>query len=526
MYVTEVRLIIPALLLSMAVFAQETGVLRVRVILTDASGAAIPIPRAQLLISDNPATAEPKRVRTGPDGTVDVTLPAGNYTIESDVPVRLGGRGFTWTQMLDVTAGKPTVLTLDARNAEVAANLDDPGAIEARATGADASALLHKWQSSLAGIWTPTRHATGFVVDARGLIATNDRTIGDATDVEVEFAGVKVAGRVLAADRLQGIAIVRVDPAVVANRPPLAPACPAASALAVEHDQPVVTLIAPMLEPRIAVPGTAMRPTLQSFRVDWQLDPGSTGSPVFTADGAAIGITVAGEERDVERARDRRRESYVIPLSNACAVIAAAEQKMSGAKPPPPDARRTEAGLPHTRPARIAGAKSPPLPTPLIAADNFDISLMTPAMIAADHGLASPRSFLGYWASYVANAPQVLFVRVTPQFEESFWKMLARGAASTQGVALPPMASFRASFLRLRAFCGDQEVEPIRRLIIETPVQGRDAIREGFYVFAPSDFGTHCGTVKIDVFSEKSPSRADRKAIDPAIFTRLAESSR
>ena len=71
-------------------------------------------------------------------------------------------------------------------------------------TLADGAAILNKWRGSIAEIWTPTAHATGFVIDARGLIATSDRTIGDATDVEVEFGGpaagatdrVKVQGRV------------------------------------------------------------------------------------------------------------------------------------------------------------------------------------------------------------------------------------------------------------------------------------------------------------------------------------------
>ena len=153
---------------------------------------------------------------------------------------------------------------------------------------------------SIAEIWTPTAHATGFVIDARGLIATYDRTIGDATDVEVEFGGpaagatdrVKVAGRVLASDRTQGVTIIWIHPEAIASRPPIAPACPAVAQPLVTHDQKVVALIAPMLEPKSAVLGSASRPDAQSFRADWRLDAGSAGGPVFAADGTAIGITV------------------------------------------------------------------------------------------------------------------------------------------------------------------------------------------------------------------------------------------
>src|SRR5687768_2565560 len=92
--------------------AQESGLLRISAVLTDANGNPTPIPRAQLLISENPTSQEPRRVRTGADGTVEIKLPPGNYTVESDLPVTLGGRSFAWTQMLDVTAGRDTELAL------------------------------------------------------------------------------------------------------------------------------------------------------------------------------------------------------------------------------------------------------------------------------------------------------------------------------------------------------------------------------------------------------------------------------
>ena len=44
------------------------------------------MPRYVLLVSDNPASAPPREVVTGTDGTADVKLPPGNYTLESDRP--------------------------------------------------------------------------------------------------------------------------------------------------------------------------------------------------------------------------------------------------------------------------------------------------------------------------------------------------------------------------------------------------------------------------------------------------------
>lgn len=521
------RLIVALLLALAAGSEQETGVLRISVVLTDTDGNATPIPRAQLLISDNPTSREPWRVRTGADGTAEIKLPAGNYTVESDLPVTLGGRRFSWTQILDVAAGRDTLLTLTATNADVEEGTGGTSA-DPRTTHADGAAILNKWRRSLAEIWTPTRHATGFVVDARGLIATNDRALGAATDVEVELdapAGtkdrVKVPGRVIATDRLLGVSIIWINPEPIVSRQPIAPVC-AGAALPVTHQQKVAALIAPILEPKNALLGTASNADSQSFRVDWRLDSGTAGGPVFNADGTAIGITVGDEAED----RERRNDSYVIPLSNVCGVIAVAEKKMAGATAPPASLLRTEAGLPPARASRIIDAKAKTRPqAPVIPADEFDIALVTPAMIDADPNLSGPRTFFGDWTPYVARAPQVLFVRVSPQFEESFWKMLARGAAATQGVVLPPLRSFSANFQRLRAFCGTTEVAPIQRFIIETEIQGR-RVREGLYVFALTDFGAHCSPVRVELFSEKSPNKADSRTIEATVFTQIAAASR
>ena len=93
---------------------QAPGVLHIRITLRDAARAPMPVPRHALLISDNPATSAPRRVVTAPDGTADVRLPPGNYTVESDEPVAFDGKGYQWTQTVDITAGRDLILELTA----------------------------------------------------------------------------------------------------------------------------------------------------------------------------------------------------------------------------------------------------------------------------------------------------------------------------------------------------------------------------------------------------------------------------
>ena len=192
---------------------QAPSVLHIRVMLGHADQKVTPIARYTLLISDNPATAPPREVVTAADGTADVKLPPGNYTIESDAPFVFEGRAYTWTQTLDVPAGRDATLELTAANAEVAAIAAVPAA--ATPVGAPNTVganILARWQDSVVELWTPTVHASGFVVSASGWVATNQRVVAGTTSVEVQLTpALKVAGTVVAAEPGRDVAIIRIE---------------------------------------------------------------------------------------------------------------------------------------------------------------------------------------------------------------------------------------------------------------------------------------------------------------------------
>ena len=190
-----------------AATAQAPSVLHIKVVLVDAEGQSSPVPRHALLISENPASATPRRIFTGPDGTADVRLRPGNYTVESDQPVTFNGKAYQWMQMLDIVAGRDTVLELTTGNAEVEpvpAADDEPGsAARSRPVLPPAEMAGQRCRAldadrACVGI----RH---WCDDAKGLIATNQRVVGTATSVEVQLTPtLKVAATVLAADRAAG----------------------------------------------------------------------------------------------------------------------------------------------------------------------------------------------------------------------------------------------------------------------------------------------------------------------------------
>jgi S1-C subfamily serine protease len=515
------KLVAGLVMLSTIVAAQGATTLRVQVVLTDASGAPIPLPRVILLVSDNPATNEPRRVRTDANGTVELKLAAGSYTVESDRPVSFGGNAYSWTQIVSVVAGRNTVLNLTAKNAEIAAVTTAPETKNAAAAPVEVSsaALMSKWHDSVVEIWTPTRHAEGFLIGSNGLIATSHSSLGGATSVEVEIRTradhFKVPGNVIIDDRLTGGAVILIDPQAIGSIPPIPPGCGAAEYPVAHYQDTITTIAAPMLSGKDLVDGVVTRVTSQAAFADLRIALETAGGPVFNASGDLLGISAIQEDPTTYR----RVEAWVVPIERACEAIALAAKPMAGALPPTGTRLPVETATASTPVSKTSPAQAKPQ-IPKLQASNFDIALMTTAQ-ARELNTSDPRSDFGNWTDYLRYAPPVLLVRISPQFEESMWKMLARGAASTQGMNLPPLKSFTSNFLRLRAYCGDTEVAPLHPFIVEHQVPDHAPIREGLSVFPIDAFGPQCATVKFSMFSEKDPKNPDTKAIDPKLFEQV-----
>ena len=150
-----------AVVISPAAASQTLGVLHIKVVLLDSDRKLTPVPHHALLVSANPASAAPRRLVTGMDGTVDLNLRPGNYTVESDRPVSFQGKAYQWAQTVDIVADHDTVLELTAANAEIEA-VGSASSTPAAALEADPSFLLPKWQDSVVAVWTPYTQVSGF----------------------------------------------------------------------------------------------------------------------------------------------------------------------------------------------------------------------------------------------------------------------------------------------------------------------------------------------------------------------------
>lgn len=497
-----------------AISGQTLVVLHVRAVLTDATGQPKPVARHALLISDDPQTRETRRIVTRIDGTADVRLRPGTYVVESDQPVALQGRAYRWRQTVDVVAGANPALDLTVANAVVEPIA--PGTTDADAPLAtDTSFLLRQWLDSVVELWTPTAHASGFLVDTAGLIATSQRVIGDETWVEVQISrSIKVAGTVVHADPQRDIAIVRIDPAAMAAMRPVPLGCPSSNAAPVAPGQEIFTLAAPLRQRKGWTPGTVTRVDTHTLASELSLATGGIGGPVFTASGDLVGITTLPDERE----ESGRGATRVVRIDGACEIVAAAVQKAKDAPAP------TGTHLP-VEPAPIAAFKDAvkrragSLKPYQMAASDFDVTFITPVLNFAAQ--SQPNRDFSNWSDYAADIPPVLFVRVTPKMAEGFWAKVARGAAYTQGMALPALKRLKSGFLRLQAYCGRAEVTPIHPFKLDLRVSETDAVHEGLYVFDPAALGPGCRTVTLVLYSEKEPAKADTRVVDPNILQQV-----
>jgi len=530
------------LVLPVAAAGQAPATLHIRVSLFDAEQKPVPVPRHRLLISDNPATMTPREVVTGPDGTAVVTLPPGNYTVESDKPILVRGRAYHWTQTLDVPAGRDLTLELTAKNAVAESASGTAAGASGSPPELDASTLFDQWKDSIVALWTAATRGTGFVVDRdQGLVATSQRVVGDAGTLEVQLSPtVKVAGRVVAAEPGRDVAIVRIDPGVVGAiaAVPLGCASPSTAPLA-EH-QEVFTIAWPFREPKAATSATLGRVGPHALETDFYLSNGSAGGPVFTAAGSVAGITSVVDGSDDRGSPDYR----VVRTGDVCAVLATATKAL-GTVPAPAGAQLpVEPARPYPTDALEQAALSNAAnhdPYQLSSSD-FDVAFITPVKIYAAQHEVRPKSLpvrggrdtapetnarkqalvdFGRWSEYVAQNPPVLLVRVTPRLVEGFWKMVARGAAQTQGMSLPAFKHFKAGFSRLQAFCGDAAVTPIHPFTLQTRMSDRDTIDEGLYVFDPGALAPTCGTVRLVLYSQKSPDTGDTLTVDGKLVEQL-----
>jgi hypothetical protein len=327
-----------------------------------------------------------------------------------------------------------------------------------------------------------------------------------------------VAGTVLVSDAARDVAVLQIDPAAVAGVRPVPLAC---DAIVTSGETELRDLTA------IEVPRRGPKDVSNAYYVGGE----SAGGPVFANVNAAVGLTSPATSDD-PKARGGVR---VVRAADVCLTIAAAEAKLAQAMKPAATHLPIEPDrpLPLDAVKALAAGRAFSLNAFKVTSTDFDIFFITPVMLAGadalrgrtggsndDGGMRAVSEF-GNWSAYVADAPPVLMIRVTPRMAESFWMKVGRAAASTQGASIPPIMRLRPGFSQMRVLCGKDDVTPIHPLKIAQPISETEYVDEGFYIFDPAAIGPHCGTVSLVVSSVKDPARTETRVVDAALIKRV-----
>jgi S1-C subfamily serine protease len=145
---------------------------------------------------------------------------------------------------------------------------------------------------------------TGFLLNRSGLLATNWHVVADAKNLSVAFPGwsAAVSAEVVVRDVVNDLAVLRMsDTTKLAGTCPDLPfqVAPSTTVTLGEHVSAIGYPLTPMLgsNPKfsegVVSSKTGWQDDPRSLQISAQVQPGSSGSPLFDSDGNIVGVVVA-----------------------------------------------------------------------------------------------------------------------------------------------------------------------------------------------------------------------------------------
>ena len=509
-------LVVGVLALTWCAQAQMVQV-TLRIILVDRDLNQKPVPsfRVSLERADSPGTGAIE-LKTALDGTSQKSLASGKYKLTTPQPIEFQGKRYSWAQ--DVTlSGAQQVIELTNDNAKAEALVTEiknpPGA----AGSNDLNVLFEKLKNSVVKVRAEGHDGSGFIVDPSGLVVTNNHVVESSGYVAVQFDQKrKVLAKVLATDTDKDIAVLWANlqafpEATVAN---LVPSDTPSQLVVGER---VFTIGCPLGREKVLTTGVVSKVETKAITSDININPGSSGGPLFNLRGEATGITRAG----------LRLLASIVPIAEVRPVIEQARQKMGGGSPPAADllpVEPTDFFPPDALVALLQRPDKMDTKPYFFPVGQFEVGVLTPsvryylghkeemdlARKAAKRSGSDP-SQTKVPAQAVERAqdfPPTLMVRVVPKFSV-MWKV-----------------KFKNGFQKMRLLCGGKEIVPIDPGKSEYELRGPrenviDTSTQGLYIYPPDAISPSCGAVSLEIFSEKDPNTPITQAVETGTVERV-----
>lgn len=495
---------------------------RVRVILVDQELNQKPVPFLQVSLKSGVKSAE---VKTGLDGTAETRLPPGKYMITTPKPAELGGRHFSWNVAVTLISGEQNVdLTNDnAKSEEISTPTPAPASV---GSGGDLTQHFKRLKNTVVTVMSEAGHGTGFFVDSKGLVLTNQHVVGNSEYLAVQFDREhKVAARLIAADPEKDVALLWVNLAAFPNATN-APLYRAAGARApVQEGERVFTIGSPLTLDKIITTGIVSKVEPHTIMSDININPGNSGGPLFNGEGQVIGLTTFGT-----RSEGGPGVSGIVRIEEAQALLEQNRARATGA-PPPGTLLPVEPLTPYPIEGLKDALKADKFdPRPYyVAAGDFNIALSTPPFdyreqeerrLQAERAQkkrnrkderatenADDSDAPKQWEEEAGAHPAVFGIYVMPKAREGFGSALGRSFNAMSAAKL----KFKTDFQKMKLFCGGNEVQPIHpgRVPVTVSLRNRavkmdDSTYKGAYFYSPDAVNPDCSEVKLAIYSSKN----------------------
>ena len=411
------------------------------------------------------------------------------------------------------------------------------------------TALFEKRQNSVVTVWSEIGQGTGFIIDPKGLILTNQHVVGPSHYVAVQFDPEhKIAARVLAADPQRDVAVLWADTKAFAGAE-AAPLAPAVSPPPVVVGEEVFTIGSPMGIQKMLTTGIVSKIESHAILSNININHGNSGGPLFNSRGQVVGITTFLDANEP----NGPGVSGIVSLDEARPIIEKAETASEGSTPPPATFLPVVPKDPFPVQAlkEVATQRKLDVRPYTFTAGKFNVAIITPpleyweqeqgkmesvrgkkrrAKKAASVETIRPLDDLKNWAQYIGGYQPTVEIRVNPQLKQTFWSAVSRGVAAANGSYALPAARlhYTTDFLRMALYCGSKEIVPIspgkiaNLINVHNPfVNVSDATYQGLYIYPPDAISPSCGEVRIDIYSEKHPERPTSKVFKQKTVARV-----
>jgi hypothetical protein len=483
-------------------------------------------------------------IKTGLDGTAEKALDPGKYLLSVTKPTDFDGKRYTWNMELTV-AGTEQSIVLSNDNAKTEnAPLN---AAASAAPGNDLSEQFKRLKNSVVTVLSESGHGTGFFVDDKGLILTNQHVVANSEYLAVQFDPEhKIMAQLLASDSQKDVALLWANMSALSGAVVAPLAKNEDGKTPVQEGERVFTIGSPLTLNKILTTGVVSKVEAHTLLSDVNINPGNSGGPLFNSAGKVIGLTTFGE-----RSSSGPGVSGIVRIEDAIQLIEQNRAKATGAAP-------SAALLPvePVKPFPLEGLKAALVPDKydyksyFVNDGDFEIEFSTPSReyraqeerrLVAEKARSKRQKKQGQeadatsteeapknWESDAGGHKATLEILVFPKAKEGFWNGMKRSAAASSGVYVPPTLKFKTDFYRMRLLCGDKEIAPIHPgkipaafALKNANVNITDAAAFGDYTYPPDAISPNCHEQRLEIFPAKNSAQPVVKIIEAKTIDRI-----